>query len=79
MVTRVTLRQMNEGEDGVVAEFLSGRGMRERLSALGIRPGVKIKKVGTASKHGPVVIQAGRSQTAIGCGMSHKIIVEVER
>lgn len=79
MSKRIILREMKDGESGIIVEFLAGRGMYERLSALGIRPGVKIIKVGTASKHGPVVVRVGRNQTAIGFGMSCKITVEVDR
>ncbi|MDP8257879.1 MAG: FeoA family protein [Candidatus Aadella gelida] len=76
---RIPLTDMNAGESGKVIEFLGGAGMRKRLSSMGIRAGGKISKVSSAFKRGPVVIKVGASQTAIGHGMSCKIMVEVDR
>jgi ferrous iron transport protein A len=52
--------------------------MVSRLNALGIRPGKRITKVSSMLMRGPVTIQSGSTQVAIGFGMANKIIVEVE-
>ena len=75
----IPLTHMNAGEAGEVVEFLGGHGLRNRLYVIGIRPGVRITKVSTGFARGPVVVKAGGTQTAIGFGMSNKIIVEVNR
>ena len=79
MVERIPLPDMGTGETGTVVEFFGGRGVYNRLRALGIRHGVKITKVSGAFARGPVVLQIGGTQAALGFGMSYKVIVEVER
>jgi len=75
----VTLRQMNSGQSGKVVQVQGGLGMVNRLSALGIRPGKRITKVSSMLMRGPVTIQSGHTQLALGFGMANKIIVELER
>ena len=79
MVERIPLTDMETGETGTVAEFFGGRGVYNRLRALGIRPGVKITKVSGAFARGPVVVRVGGTQAALGFGVSYKVIVEIER
>lgn len=49
-----------------------------RLNALGIRPGKRITKVSSMLMRGPVTIQLGTAQVALGFGMANKVIVELE-
>ena len=79
MLELIPLTDMKSGETGKVVEILGGRGVFNRLKALGIRQEVKITKISAAFGRGPVVIKVGNSQTALGFGISYKIIVEVER
>jgi len=79
MAERITLTDMTTGETGTVVEIIGGRGVTGRLQALGIRPGVTATKVSTHFARGPVVVQVGGTQAAVGFGISHKIIVEVTR
>jgi len=74
----VTLRQMQSGRKGKIVEIQGGHGLFNRLSALGIRPGKKITKVSSMLMRGPVTIQSGHTQVAIGFGMANRIIVELE-
>ena len=79
MRVQIPLTDMDTGEMGTVVGFLGGRGVNNRLMSLGIRPWVKVTKVSSAFGRGPVVIQVGNAQIALGFGMSYKVIVEVER
>lgn len=79
MVERISLTDMKVRETGRMAEILGGREVQGRLRALGLRPGVKIVKVGAVSSRGPVVIQVGGTQVSLGFGVSYKIVVEVDR
>jgi ferrous iron transport protein A len=79
MVERIPLVDMKTGETGKVVEIFAGRGIHNRLRALGLRQGVKVTKVSAAFARGPVVLKVYGTQTALGYGISHKIIVEVER
>ena len=76
---RISLVDMNENETGTVVEVLGGRGAHNRLCSLGIRPNAKVTKVSAALGRGPVILQIGGTQIALGFGMSYKVIVEVER
>ena len=74
---QITLRQMQAGQSGIVAQIQGGHGLISRLSALGIRPGKKITKVGSMFMRGPVTVQLDSTQVAIGFGMANKVIVEL--
>jgi len=74
----VTLRQMQSGQSGKVVQIQGGYRLVSRLSALGIRPGRGITKVSSMLMQGPVTIQSGNTQLAIGFGMANKIIVELD-
>jgi len=73
----IALARMQPGETGMVAQFLGGRGMANRLSALGIRPGKRVTKVSSMLMRGPVTIEVDRVQIAIGFGMANKVIVDL--
>ena len=74
----ITLRLMQSGQSGKVVQIQGGHGLVNRLNAMGIRPGKKITKVSSMLMRGPVTIQVGNGQVALGFGMAHKIIVEME-
>ncbi|HUU08418.1 MAG TPA: FeoA family protein [Dehalococcoidales bacterium] len=74
---QVSLTRMQAGQSGKVVEIQGGHGMVNRLSALGIRPGKRITKVGAMLMRGPVTIQVDRAQVAVGFGMASRIIVEM--
>ena len=74
----VTLHKMQSGRNGKVVQIQGGRGMVNRLSALGIRPGKEITKVSSMLMRGPVTVQSGSTRLAIGYGMANRILVELE-
>ena len=74
----VTLRQMQSGQSGKVAQVQGGHGLVSRLNALGIRPNKRITKVSSMLMRGPVTIQLDSTQIAIGFGMTNKIIIELD-
>jgi len=71
-----TLVQMKKGQSGTVLQLRGGRGLVNRLNALGILPGKKITKVSAMLMKGPVTVEVDRAQIAIGFGMANKIIVK---
>ena len=75
---QIPLSRMETGQNGVVAQIQGGRGLANRLSALGIRPGKRITKISSMFMRGPVTIQVDRAQVAIGFGMANKIMVELD-
>jgi ferrous iron transport protein A len=74
--TQMTLAQMSNGQSGVVVDILGGRRMADRLVALGIRPGLRLTKVGAMLMRGPVTVQIGNAQLAVGFGMANRVIVK---
>jgi len=72
----VDIIQLQPGEKGVVVDIQGGWGLIRKLDALGIRRGVKIMKISSQFLRGPVIIQVGGTQVAIGFGMAKRIIVE---
>ena len=76
---QIVLNQMKEGQHGRVVAIDGGRGVTNRLIALGIRPGKKITKVSAMFMGGPVTVQVDSTQIAIGFGMAKKVIVEVDQ
>ena len=74
---QIPLSRMEAGQSGTVAQIEGGHGMVNRLNALGIRTGKKITKVSSMFMRGPVTIQVGNTQIAIGFGMAKRIIVSL--
>jgi len=77
-IKQITLVRMQTGQSGIVVQIQGGHGLANRLSALGIRPGKRITKVGSMFMRGPVTIQVDRAQVAIGFGMASRIVVELD-
>ena len=79
MTERIPLADMQNEETGKIVEVLGGESAKSRLRVLQIMPGVTIKRIRGTFSHGPVVLQIGNAQTALGFGLCYKVIVEVER
>ena len=75
---QTTLSRMQAGQSGIVVQVLGGHGLINRLSSLGIRAGQRVTKVSSMIMRGPVTIQIGNAQVAIGFGMASRIIVELD-
>jgi len=75
---QITLTQMKTGQNGTVVQVQGGRGLVNRLNALGIRPGSRITKLSSMLMRGPITIQVDRAQVAVGFGMAKRIIVELD-
>jgi ferrous iron transport protein A len=78
MKANKTLVQMQQGEEGIIVGIQGGRALYQRLSAMCIRPGVRLRKLSGSFLRGPVTVQIGNARTALGFGMAAKIFVEVE-
>ena len=76
-VHRVSLLQMRPGQRGKIVEINGGYGLAHKLEALGIRTGKEITKISEQLMRGPVLLQQGHTQAALGFGMASKVLVEV--
>lgn len=72
----LALNEMKKGQSGIVTEIHGGRGMRQRLSALGVRPGDILRVVQSAPFMGPVLVQIGGTELAIGHDIAQRIRLE---
>jgi len=70
---------MKTGQTGIVVGVLGGRGLTQRLDALGIRPGKKVTKISSTLFRGPVMLRVNNTQVAVGFGMARRIIVEADK
>jgi ferrous iron transport protein A len=68
---------LRPNETGVVTRIDGGHGLIRRLETMGVRPGVVIVKRSSQPLRGPVTIQVGGTELALGFGIAHRIIVEV--
>jgi Fe2+ transport system protein FeoA len=68
------LSSLREGEEGTVHSMSGKRGMTNRLAAMGLSPGTKIKVL--RNSWGPVIVLASNTRVAIGKGQACKILIE---
>jgi len=62
------------GEEAEFVDVRGGRGIRRRLAALGLNPGMKVSVVQN-SMRGPIVLGVMDSRIALGRGMAQRILV----
>ena len=70
------LTQVKEGNVCEIVEMMGGTCFVERLAAMGITVGTKVKKISSQIMKGPVTIQVGNTQVALGFGMAKKMLVK---
>jgi ferrous iron transport protein A len=75
---QTTLARMRAGQSGTVVQLHGGRGLVNRLSALGIIPGKRITKISSALMRGPQTFEVDRTRVAIGFGMASRILVQLD-
>jgi ferrous iron transport protein A len=72
----MSVADLKKGEQAVFLGMHGGWGMRRRLEAMGVYPGVILTKISDHLFGGPVIIRIGRMQLAVGKGMAHRIMVK---
>lgn len=65
------------GADVIIEDYCCGRGMRQRLTELGLVPNAGIRVVNN-DMLGPIIISIGGGRLAIGRGMAQRILVSVK-
>ena len=69
-----SLSEIEEGASVTVVGIQGGRGIRSRLTAMGLMPGAKITVMRNGGR-GPFVICVKNSRMALGRGVADKIMV----
>lgn len=72
----ISLLEMIEGQKGIVAEITGGHGLSQKLDNMGLHIGKEITKVNMQWRRGPVIVQLGNSQLAIGYGIAKKVMLK---
>jgi ferrous iron transport protein A len=68
------LSMLGSGEEAQLVDVRGGHGIRRRLSAMGLNPGMRVTVVQNAMR-GPIILGVLDSRVALGRGMAHKILV----
>ena len=66
---------LQTGRDAVIKDFDGGRGLRQRLTEIGLVRGTRVRVVKN-DMGGPLIVSIGEGRLAIGRGMALKIMVE---
>jgi ferrous iron transport protein A len=74
----VTAAEMAAGQSGVIVSIEGGQMLLNRLEALGIRPGKRIRKISSGFMRGPSVIEVEGCDIAIGFGMANRIFAKTD-
>ncbi|GAF92399.1 unnamed protein product [marine sediment metagenome] len=75
----IPVDQLRPGESGTVRSVEGGRGMLQRLEAMGVRPGKVVVKVSGLFMGGPVTVTVDGRQVAMGRGIAARVLVETQR
>lgn len=70
-----SLSELPVDREAEVVRIEGGTILNERLTALGIGRGQKVRKISNVGLGGPLIIEVNRAQVAIGRGMAMKIVV----
>lgn len=68
------LSMLSIGEEGELVDIRGGHNLRQRLSAMGLNPGMKVTMIRNNSG-GPVILGVMDSKIILGQGMAKKIMV----
>jgi ferrous iron transport protein A len=71
----ISLSKMRDGQQAVVSAVEGGRGLVEKLTAMGIRPGKRITRFCSMYLHGPITVRVDNVQLSLGRGIADKIFV----
>ena len=70
----ISLERASEGFEGYVSVINGGNRFLQRLMALGIIPGMKIKVIRN-SYLSPIIVESSDTRIAIGRGMAKKVLL----
>ena len=73
------LTQIGQGKDVEIVDIKDGHRFREKVDSMGLRIGIRVRKVSGQLLNGPITIKIGNTKVAIGHGMAKKIMVVGEQ
>lgn len=72
----MNITEIKKDQNCRIIEICGGQVVSSRLNSLGIRPGACVWKISSQFFKGPITIQVGGTQVAVGHGMAKKIMVK---
>ncbi len=72
----MNITELKNGESARVKELGGAGSLKQRLEELGIVPGTELLKKSASVFRGPLVLQKGSTQLAIGYALAKNIIVD---
>ena len=73
----IPLSMLSSGQRGVIVYLTAGRGLHDRLTAMGLGLGSKVEVIYRGAP-GPFLVAIKETRLAIGQGIAHKIMVNPE-
>ncbi|MHB8053941.1 MAG: FeoA family protein [Candidatus Aminicenantales bacterium] len=73
---QMSIIDLKNGQKGKIVNILGGLGVSRKLGNMGIRIGSQVCNLSGNFMKGPIVVQSGRTQVAIGQGLAGKIMIE---
>jgi ferrous iron transport protein A len=73
------LTQIRKGKDVKIVDIIDGNTFREKVDSMGLRIGVRVRKLSGQVLNGPITIKIGNTKVALGHGMAKKILVISEQ
>jgi ferrous iron transport protein A len=71
--TLVPVNKLSAGQSGIVRGVEGGRGLVQRLAAVGLFAG---REVHVIRNSGPLIVRIRHDRLILGRGMAHRILVE---
>lgn len=72
----MNITDIKKGQSCRIVDICGGKAISNKLDSLGIRTGACVEKISSQYFRGPITIQVGSTQVAIGHLMAKKILVE---
>jgi len=68
------LASVAPGEEVTLVDVRGGLGIRRRLAAIGLSPGIRLRLLQNVGR-GPVLVMRGDTRLALGRAMAHQMLV----
>lgn len=75
-INHINLTQLRVGKYATIYDILGEKDIVNKVEAMGIAPGMKVKKVSASLFHGPILLQKDFMQIAVGYDIAKNILVD---
>lgn len=75
----LSLLQLNKGENGIITQFIGGRGFHQRMNQMGFHLGDTVQLIEKGAFGGPVMVKIHGSEFALGRGIAAKVLLRKDQ